>query len=142
MGRIVEKVKFTNFETGKSVMVDALVDTDATMISLPQNVVEELGLRKLRDTPVRYANNKTEVKEVYGVVVVEMDGREAEFSVLAEEEGSRPLIGHVVLEMLDLIVDTSARRVVPNPRSPDMPMIEQLAAAPGELRPGRPARRD
>jgi len=33
-----------------------------------------------------------------------------------------------LLEQLDLIVDPSTRRVIPNPRSPDMPMVEVLMA--------------
>jgi len=33
-----------------------------------------------------------------------------------------------LLEQLDLIVDPSTRRVIPNPRSPEMPMVEVLMA--------------
>ena len=131
MGRVVEKVKFTNvFDPEKSVEVDALIDTGATMIVLPQDIVDRLGLRKIREANVRYGNNKREVKPVYRAVTVEIQGRATVLEVLAEPEGSQPLIGHVVLEILDLLVDASARRVVPNPRSPDMPMVDVLAAAP------------
>ena len=130
MGRVIEKVKLINvFDPERSVVVDALVDTGATMISLPQNIVEELGLRKMREASVRYGNNKREVKPVYGVVTAEIKGRAGNFDVVAEPEGSQPLIGQVVLPILDLLVDTSAECVIPNPRSPDMPMVEVMAAA-------------
>ncbi len=129
MGKVVEKVKFTNvFDPARSVEVEALIDTGATMISLPQKVVDELGLRKFEEVSVRYGNNKTEVKPVYGVVSVEIKGRAGDFDVLAEPKDIQPLVGQIVLEQLDLIVDPGARSVIPNPRSPDMPMVEVLEA--------------
>ena len=126
MGRIVEKVKFTNFETGKSIETEALIDTGATMVVLPQDLVDELGLRKLGELTVRYGNNKTEVKPVYRAVEVEIKGRSGDFDAVAEPEGSTPLIGQLVLQQLDFLVDPSTESVIPNPRSPDMPMVEVL----------------
>jgi len=53
-----------------------------------------------------------------------MCGRAGEFNVLAEQ----PLVGQIILEQLDLIVDPSTRKVIPDPRSPEMPMVETLTA--------------
>ena len=125
MGRVTEKIKLTNFVAPeKSVEIEALIDTGATMISVSQKVVDELGLRKMREKTVRYANGKTERKPIYGVVTAEIKGRAGEFDVMAEPDGSRPLVGQILLEQLDLVVDPGARRVIANPRSPDMPMVE------------------
>jgi predicted aspartyl protease len=96
------------------------------MLVLPQNIVDELGLRKIRETKVRYANNNVELKSIYGVATIEIKGRKGNFDVLAEAEGSQPLIGQVVLEVLDLVVDPRTRTLMPNPMSPEMPMIEVL----------------
>ena len=127
MGKIVEKVKLTNlFDESKSVELEAVVDTGATMLVLPQDVVDRLDLRKIRDARVRYANNRTELKEIYGVVTIEILGRTGNFDVLAEEAGSQPLIGQVVLEVLDLVVDPKARKLIPNPSSPEIPTVEIL----------------
>ena len=49
-----------------------------------------------------------------------MCGRAGEFNVLAEQ----PLVGQIILEQLDLIVDPSTRKVIPDPRSPEMSMVE------------------
>ncbi|HEX59571.1 MAG TPA: hypothetical protein ENF26_05440 [Methanomicrobia archaeon] len=109
MGKAVEKIKVTNvFEPEKEIELEAVIDTGAMML--------------------RYANNKTEIKPIYGVVTVEMCGRAGEFDVLAKPEGAQPLVGQIILEQLDLIVDPSTRRVIPNPRSPEMPMVEVLMA--------------
>ena len=48
--------------------------------------------------------------------------------MLGEVGGSEPLVGQIVLEALDLIVDPITKTVIPNPRSPDMPMTEILMA--------------
>ena len=127
MGKVIEKVKLTNlFDTARSVEVEAVIDTGATMMVLPQDTVDELGLRKIRDVKVKYANGKTELKSVYGVVTVEIKGRTGNFDVLAESEGSQPLVGQVVLEILDLVVDPRTRKLMPNPASPETPMVEIL----------------
>jgi len=129
MGKVVEKVKLTSlFEPEKSVEVDAVIDTGATMLVLPQDVVEELGLRKIGERRVRYANNQIQIKPVYRGVILELKGRDGIFDVLGEVEGSEPLVGQIVLEALDLIVDPITKTVIPNPRSPDMPMTEILMA--------------
>jgi len=129
MGKVVEKIKVINvFEPEREIELEAVIDTGATMLVLPQDVIDKLNLRKMREVKVRYANNKTEIKSIYGVVTVEMCGRAGEFNVLAEPEGAQPLVGLIILEQLDLIVDPSTRKVIPNPRSPDMPMVEILMA--------------
>lgn len=85
-------------------------------------------MKKIREAKVKYANNSIESKSVYGVVTIEIKGRTGNFDVLAEVEGSQPLIGQVVLEVLDLVVDLRTQTLIPNPMSPEMPMVEILMA--------------
>jgi len=127
MGKIIEKVKLTSlFNLNKSVEVEAVVDTGVTMVVLPKDIVEALELRKVREVKVRYANNKVETKPIYGVVTIELKGRSANLDVLVEEKGSQPLIGQVLLELLDLVIEPKTRKLIPNPASPEMPMMEIL----------------
>lgn len=63
MGKVVEKVIVANaFNPDKTIEVEAVIDAGATMVVLPQDIVDGLGLRKIRETIVRYVNNKTELK--------------------------------------------------------------------------------
>lgn len=127
MGKVMEKVKLASlFDPTKSVEVDAVIDTGATMLVLPQNLVDELGLRKICEVTVKYANNQRQQKSVYAGLLVEIQGRIGSFDVIAEEEGTEPLIGQIVLEELDLVVEPRTRTLMPNPRSPEMPMVEIL----------------
>ena len=127
MSKVIEKVRLMNiFEAAKSVELDALIDTGATMMVLPQGVVDELGLRKMREATVRYGNGKVESKSVYGVVTAETKGRAGEFDVIAEPESVQALVGQILLGHLALIVDPGSRCVAPYPRSPDVPMVDVL----------------
>jgi len=131
MGKVVERVKVTNFkDPSKSIEIEAIIDTGATMSVLPKDLIQKLGLEKIDEVNVRYADNSVKRKEVYGWVILEIAGRKAVFDVLAENEGAQPLIGQIVLERLDLVIEPSTRKVIPNPRSPEMPMIEILATSP------------
>ena len=128
MGKVIEKLRLTNvFDPKRAVEVEAVVDTSATMLVLPLSVVRQLRLKKMREVGVRYADGRTATKSVYGVVTAEIQGRGGEFNVLVEENGTQPLIGQILLEQLDLVVDPKKKRVLPNPQSPDLPMVEILA---------------
>ena len=132
MGKVIEKVKFTSlFESTKTREVKAVIDTDATMLVLPRSVIEELGLRKIGGSSVRYGRYGyaiNQIKSVYRGVILELKGRDGIFDVLGEVEGLEPLVGQIVLEALDLIVAPFTKTVIPNPRSTDMPMTKILMA--------------
>ena len=63
MGKVVERIKIINvFEPEKKVEVEAVIDTGATMLVLPQDIINKLNLRKMREVKVKYANTKVETK--------------------------------------------------------------------------------
>ena len=52
MRRATEKITLTSlFDSTKFREVDAVIDTGATLLVLPQDLVEELGLTRIRDVP-------------------------------------------------------------------------------------------
>jgi len=131
MGKVIERIKLTNvFDPSKTEAVSAVIDAGTIRpwggLVLPQDLVERLGLRKVRDARVRYANRDVEVKAIYGVVALDIRGRVGNFDVLAEVAGSQPLVGQIVLEELDLMIHPATRQLTPNPDSPEMPMVEIL----------------
>jgi clan AA aspartic protease len=104
--------------------IEALVDTGANMLVLPQEVVDRLGLEEIDRRRVRYADGSRAIKRVVGTVHLEVAGRHSRFNAIAEEQGTTPLIGQIVLEELDLIVDPRSKELRPDPESPDMPTID------------------
>ena len=129
MGKVIEKVRVTNFkDTSKFIEIEVVVDTGATMSVLPIDLIQKLGLEKIDGVNVRYTDNSVKRREVYGWIILEIAGRKAVFDVLAEDEGTQPLIGQMVLERLDLVIEPSTKKVIPNPRSPETPTIEIFMA--------------
>ena len=50
MGKVVERVKVTNFkDPSKSIEIEAIIDTGATMSVLPKDLIQKLGLEKIDD---------------------------------------------------------------------------------------------
>jgi predicted aspartyl protease len=92
------------------------------MLVLPQAVVKELGLPVGGKIKVRYADGRrAQGREAKGVHV-ELLGRDAVFDALIEPKRDTGLIGAIVLEALDLLVDSRRSRLIP--RDPDGPFYE------------------
>jgi clan AA aspartic protease len=101
---------------------DALVDTGAVRMILPQHVVDRLGLAVRGQRVAEYADGRKDVVNVTGPLAIELEGRDTleEALVLGDEV----LIGQTVLEKLDLFVDCQRQRLVPNPAHPDQPVTK------------------
>jgi clan AA aspartic protease len=113
----------------RSVVIEALVDTGATMLVLPADVVQMLGLRIQGHRNVRYADGRMNPVPWVGGVKIVILGRETIVTALVEGVGTTPLIGQIPLEELDLLVDPKSRELRVNPASPDAPLMDALSAA-------------
>lgn len=102
--------------------VDALVDTGSVRLVIPPHVAGSLGLAARGKRVVEYTDGRKDPVDVTEPVVVDIFGRDTieEALVLGDEV----LIGQTVLEKLDLLVDCSAGRLVPNPAHPDQPVTK------------------
>ena len=97
-----------------------LVDTGALTLVIPQTVAEYLGL-KIEGTQVaRFANGATDVLGVTEPVKIECQGRTVAVEALVV--GDEILIGQVVLELMDFLVDCNNQKLIPNPKNPDYPV--------------------
>jgi predicted aspartyl protease len=93
---------------------DALVDTGATMLSLPTSMIRRLGLVKTADKNV-LSSAGPKVAALYDVVRLTIQGRSCPVSVLEVPDGVAALIGQIPLEYLDFVVDPQSRRLIGNP---------------------------
>ena len=103
---------------------DALVDTGATRLCLPTSLIEHLGLRTVDTRTARTAAGIVE-RTVYSEVEYTLLERSSTIRVTDLPEGSPVLIGHMVLEELDLCVDMK-RGLIYNPAHGDDWIEEQL----------------
>ena len=91
-------------EVRKLTVTDALVDTGATGLCLPTSVIEQLGLTPIETTRARTATGIVE-RILYSEVQFTILERTRSMPVTDLPEGSPVLLGHMVLEHLDLCVD-------------------------------------
>ncbi len=96
------------------VIPDALVDTGATMMSLPTLIIQQLGLTRVATKPVIASTGPTTVG-VYEPVRLTIMGRSCLLEVLEVPDGVPALVGQVPLEQLDFVVDPQGRRLIGNP---------------------------
>ena len=89
---------------------DALVDTGATLLCLPADVISRLGLEMLREVPVVTALGPDQMR-IFGSVWLELEGRSGTFDCLELPEGSPPLLGVIPLEALGLEPDLKSQRL-------------------------------
>jgi|SRR3989304_2540741 len=104
--------------------MDAVVDTGAVMLMLPQDVVEELGLRFFRTVVVTYADERKDERRVAGPVTIKIGKRFMNTDCIVGPPASEALIGQVILEELDLIPDCQKQTLSPRPESPIYPSLK------------------
>ena len=83
---------------------DALVDTGATGLCLPKSLIEQLGLTPIRNIRVQTANGPAE-RIFYSEVKYTVLERSHSIQVTDLPEDAPVLVGHMILEALDLCVD-------------------------------------
>ena len=101
----------------RRVEIDALVDTGATRLVLPQWVVERLGISVVGRTTARLADQSTIERDVVRYVWLGVVGREGVFTAIAEPNRDDALLGAIVMEDLDLVADCVTGTC--HPRDPD-----------------------
>ena len=113
-------------EQVRRVEVDnALVDTGATMLSLPSPLIKQLGLRLQRQ---RIARTPVGLKEflIYDIVRLRIQDRECKVEVAELPDDCPVLIGQVPLELLDFVVDPAGQQLIGNPDHNGQQMIERF----------------
>ena len=128
MGRVVVKARIENLgdlvlmraghlkaEEVRAIDVDeALVDTGATMLSLPKSLIKKLGLKKFTSRKMRTAKGSV-MAHIYDAVRLYVQGRDCTIDVSQVAEGCPVLIGQVPLELLDFVVDPKRQKLIGNP---------------------------
>ena len=108
----------------RSVKARVLADSGAVMLVLPQDMVEALGLREVRKAIVTYADERKEERPVAAIVTTRVGNRSTTGECIVGPPNSEPLLGQMVLEGMDLLVDCAQGKLVPRPESPFLPELK------------------
>jgi len=128
MGRVLTEATIENLEdlwaakrgdilpdqVRRIAVADALVDTGATLLSLPSRFIQQLGLTRKGTKRVTSTTGGGEVG-VYGTVRLTIQGRDCPLDVLEVPNDVPVLIGQIPLEYLDFVIDPRSQRLIGNP---------------------------
>ena len=122
MGRVTVEVELSNAEDlvlakngnlapeqVRRVRMAGVVDTGANYLVLPAQTAKQLGVPTTSKVIVRYADRRRSSRTVVENVRVDLLGRHGNFRAILEPKRTDVLIGAIVLEDLDLLVDCSTQ---------------------------------
>jgi len=128
MGRVLTEAKIENMkdlwaaESGMLMpeqvrrlsLTDALVDTGATLLSMPTRLIAQLGLKRVGTKRVVASTGQTETG-IYEAVRLTIQDRSCTMDVVEVPDAVPVLIGQIPLEHLDFVVDLRNRKLIGNP---------------------------
>jgi len=108
---------------GEDVECGALVDSGAAELSLPAELIEKLRLEQTGDVRVYTADGGEHTYRVFGIVDLTVEGRSCQVRAIELPRGTEPLLGAVPLEEMDWHISPLQKKLVPNPKSPEKPLL-------------------
>lgn len=103
----------------KTMHVNALVDSGALMLCIPEHIKLQLQLDEVEKREVTIADGSKCVVPYVGPVHIKFQSRNCFVGALVM--GDEVLLGAVPMEDMDLIVVPSRRKLMANPDSPNIP---------------------
>ena len=94
------------------VELDALVDTGASIVSVPASLLIDLGVKPAAQHRFRFAQGGVRNMDI-GEARIRVNGLETGTLVAFNDEGTPPLLGALALEALFLGIDPVGQRLVP-----------------------------
>ena len=120
MGLIFAEIILSNAwnDNLDSMMVNALVDSGALHLRIPQHVANQLELPELDRREVTIANGDKILVPYVGPVLVKFSNRQCLVGALVM--GEQALLGAIPMEDMDVVVHPSRLSLTVNPNSPNI----------------------
>ena len=112
MGTFTVQIAVGDTDRRRWTTLDALVDTGASITSVPSSVLRELGVEPTTQRRFRFAQGETRMMDV-GQTWIRVEGEEVVTLFLFNEEGTPPLLGPLALETAFMGIDPVAQKLVP-----------------------------
>ncbi len=120
MGLVMAEITLINpsDDSLEPVKVEALVDTGAAWLVIPQHVANQLGLKALEEREVILADGARKLVPYAGPLQVKFRNRTGFTGALVM--GEQVLLGAIPMEDMDLIVHPLKQELMPNPENPNV----------------------
>ena len=112
MGTFYVTIQVADRFRERYVNVDAMIDTGSTYTSLPESVLDDLGIERDETDLFELAENRL-VEYDIGDIRLLLENRERYVPVIFAPDDATPLVGATTLEILRLGIDPVAERLVP-----------------------------
>ena len=103
----------------RALQVDALVDTGAVTLCIPEHISVQLKLSAIEEREVITAGGSVHLVPYVGPIQVTFENRTCFTGALVF--GDTVLMGAVPLEDMDLVIQPREQKLSVNPRSPNIP---------------------
>jgi len=100
-------------------VVEALVDTGAMTICIPEHIAIQLELTEIEKREVTTADEKSHLIPYVGPIQIRFQKRTCFTGALVI--GDSVLLGAVPMEDMDLVLEPSRQTIAVNPKSPNIP---------------------
>ena len=137
MGIIYADVSVSNFGVSnfghpelEDITVNALVDTGALDLVIPEHLAIQLRLSDLKPREVHLADGSRKLVRYVGPIKVEMMGRDCVTAAVVM--GDQVLLGAIPMQAMDMIVHPRTEQLVPNPESPNVPSFLAMGLQSGK----------
>ncbi len=137
MGEVTVQAQFRNivdvgailrgYITKEEILVSTrscLVDTGAVMVRLPEDEADKLNLMRGDKVNFTYADERKEELPTGLGLEVTIGKRTVVTDCVIGPPLCEPMIGQLVLEEMDLVVDCAGRTLTPRPESPNRPLLK------------------
>lgn len=108
---LAERGVILDEEVRSLTLKDVLVDTGATTLCLPANVISQLGLSLLKEVNIVTATGLGKAR-IFQDAKISLRGREGTFECVELPEGSDPLLGVIPLEALGIELDLQNQQLI------------------------------
>lgn len=104
----------------KAVKIDALADTGAVHLCIPEHIQIQLGLEEVEKKEAVLADGRKKLVPYVGPIMVRFMNRTGFTGALVM--GDQPLMGAIPMEDMDLVVIPKTQTLTVNPESPNVAM--------------------
>lgn len=104
----------------RRVTVSAMVDSGATMLTIPDFIKKQLDLRSVGHLEAELADGSSIPLEVVGPIEVRFQNRRTSVEALVVPNRTTVLLGAIPMEGMDVLIDPKRERLMVNPESPDV----------------------
>lgn len=120
LGMIMTKIKLSNprNDNVESIEVEAMADTGATYLCIPESVYDKLGLEVCEYREVTIANGKNITVQYVGPIRLEFKNRFCYTGALVM--GNQVLLGMIPMTDMDLVLIPKTASIDINPEHPNI----------------------